>query len=485
MRKSTTRRDFLKAAGVGAAVVADSGSTPAVVLLGGSAVADSPTGALRVCVTDDARRFSAAAPIPWTDPGKWVDRDSITVSPERKFQPVLGFGAAFTDGSCYWFNELSPAARAELFHILFHPSEMGLNVCRTCIGSSDHSASVYSFDDGEPDPELKRFSIEHDRAYLLPMLRQARSVNPDLFLFSSPWSPPGWMKDNGSLLGGCMRHTHMPAYANYFVKFLQSYEADGVPVQAITVQNEVDADQQGLMPACFWPQDYEADFVRLHLGPQLERSGLKTKIWIIDHNYNLWGRAIAELETPGVRKYTNAVAWHGYTGKPEWMQRVQDVFPDVEMYWTEGSPDHDDPDYFKWVPWAQKFTEILQNGCRAITGWCLVTDERGQPNVGPYHLGGILTIDSRTKQIYHSGQFWAMAHFSRFVKRGAVRIESQSSTNDLFHCALENPDGSLVIVVTNPGHPRPCEIRLKGRVASLALSGDSVVTLTYSNADRT
>jgi glucosylceramidase len=480
MRKGATRREFLKVAGVGAAAMAHSASSTGAVLLGGSAPAVSPVGALRAWVTDDDRRLAVAPPLEWTDPVGWVGQDSIAISPEKKFQPMLGFGAAFTDGSCYLFNGLTPENRAELFHALFHPTDMGLNVCRSSIGSSDHSLSVYSFDEGEADPELKRFSIEHDRAYILPMLRQARRVNPDLFLFSSPWSPPGWMKDNGSMLGGCMRHTYMPSYANYIVKFLQSYEVEGVPVQAVTVQNEVDADQQGLMPQCFWPQDYEADFVRLHLGPQFERSSVKTKIWIIDHNYNLWGRAIAELETPGVHKYTNAVAWHGYTGKPEWMQRVQAVFPEIEMYWTEGSSDYNDPDYFKWIPWAQNFTAILQNGCRSITGWCFATDERGRPNVGPYPLGGLLTIDSRTKEIYHSGQYWAMGHFSRFIRRGAVRIESQSSAKDLSHCAFENPDGSLVIVITNPGHPRTCEIQLKGKVAPISLSGDSVLTLTYS-----
>jgi len=483
MRDGATRRDFLKVAGVGAAVIANAGATPGTIFLGGFAGADLPAGALAAWVTDDDRRLFAASPVPWTDPSSAVAQDSIVVDPEKKFQEVLGFGAAFTDGSCYWFNQLPPAARQELFHMLFDPSEMGLNVCRTCIGSSDAAASVYSFDDGEPDPELRRFSIEHDRAYILPMLREARRVNPDLFLFSSPWSPPGWMKDNGSMLGGCMRHTYMPSYANYFVKFLQAYEAEGVPVQAVTVQNEVDADQQGLMPACFWPQDCEADFVRLHLGPQFERSGVKTKIWIIDHNYNLWGRAIAELETPGVRKYTNAVAWHGYSGEPEWINRVQDLFPDVEMYWTEGSPDHNDPDYLKcWALWAQKFTTIFQNCCRAITAWCFITDEHGRPDVGPYPLGGMLTIDSSTKEIYHSGQFWAMAHFSRFIKRGAVRVESQGTAKDLSHCAFENPDGSFVIVVTNPGSSRTCQVRLGGRVASLSLTANSVVTLAASKA---
>jgi O-glycosyl hydrolase len=185
------------------------------------------------------------------------------------------------------------------------------------------------------------------------------------------------------------------------------------------------------------------------------------EIWIIDHNYNLWRRAIAELETPGVRKYTNAVAWHGYTGKPEWMMRVQQAFPDIEMYWTEGSPDHNDPDYQKcWVSWAQKFASIFENGCRAITGWSFATDEHGKPNIGPYPCGGLITIDSRTRAIYHSGQFWAMGHFSMFIKRGAIRIESRTSAKDLYPSAFQNPDGSVVIVVTNPGTPRTCELQL-------------------------
>jgi glucosylceramidase len=442
-----------------------------------------PRDAVQMWITDDDRRLSSAPPLLWAPPRTTVSERVITIDRSKQFQKILGFGAAFTDGSCYLFSQLAPEVREQLFHRLFHPAEMGLNVCRTAIGSSDHSVSLYSFDDGGPDPELKRFSIEHDRASILPILRQARAVNPDLFLFSSPWSPPGCMKDNDSMLGGCMRQTYMPSYANYFVRFIQAYEREGVPIQAITVQNEVDADQQGLMPACFWPQEYESTFVSDHLGPAFERAGLKTKIWIIDHNYNLWGRAIAELETPGVREYTNSVAWHGYTGQPEWMMRVQNTFPDLEMHWTEGSPDHDDPEYLRcWAVWAQKFSDILENGCRSITGWCFVTDERGRPNIGPYPLGGMLTIDSKTNDIYHSGQFWAMEHYSRFIKRGAVRIESQCSSQDLTHCAFENPDRSLVVVITNPGAPEIGELQMEGKSARLSLTANSVITLVLRGA---
>lgn len=473
---STTRRTFLKTAGA-AAVMADTLSSPALCRI---PIAASSTADIQMWVTDDRQRMASGAPS-FLNPTTVSFAAPITVDATKKYQNILGFGAAFTDGSCLLFSQLSADARETLFHRLFHPSEMGLNVCRTCIGSSDHSASVYSFDDGPPDPGLTRFSVDHDRSYILPILRQALSINPELFFFSSPWSPPGWMKDNDSMLGGCMRHTYMPDYANYFVRFVQEYEKEGVPIRAVTVQNEVDADQQGLMPACFWPQDCESDFVSDHLGPVFERQRLQTKIWIIDHNYNLWGRAIAELENPEVRKYANAVAWHGYTGSPEWMMRVQNAFPRIGMHWTEGSPDHDDPDYLKcWVLWAQKFSQILRNGCTSITGWCFVTDERGGPNIGPYPLGGLLTLDSRSKEVYHSGQFWALEHYSRFIQRGAVRIESQSAARALSNCAFANPDGSLAIIITNAGDAQICDLLLRETSIRLSLSGNSITTIVVS-----
>ena len=479
MPKGATRRNFLKVAGVGAAAIAHSASSPGASLLGAS-IAGSPTGELKMWVTDEDRRLAAAPPIAWSDPVSEVAQDSILIRPENKFQPILGFGAALTDGSCYLFNQLSPMVREELFHTLFHPSEMALNVCRTCIGSSDHSTSVYSFDDGEPDPELKRFSIEHDRAYILPMLRQARQVNPDLFLFSSPWSPPGWMKDNGSMLGGCMRHTYMPSYANYFVKFLQAYAAEGVPVQALTSQNELDTDQDGRMPACIWPQEYEIQFVRDHLGPLLEKSGTKTKIWILDHNYNLWGRAICSLEDEKLREYVNAVAFHGYYGTPDMMSKVQQAFPEIEMHWTEGGPDYTDPGYLvDWCKWGVIFSDVLRNWCRSITAWNLALDERGHPNIGPFPCGGIVSIHSQTKEITRSGQYWAFAHYSRAIRRGARRFDSHSSVSDLHHVAAENPDGRQILIVTNPGAGRTIELRLANLVAPISLKTNSVTTLAW------
>jgi glucosylceramidase len=478
MPNDESRRSFLKKSGLAVAVTAASRAIaePSVPV----STIDSPQGELAVWITDGERRLVQAASLPWRASSAGTGENAVVLEPGKKFQEILGFGGAFTDAACYVFNQLSAEDRQKVFHQLFHPSEMALNVCRTCVGASDYSTKLYCYDDGDPDPELTRFSIEHDRQYILPMLREARKVNPDLFLFSSPWSPPGWMKANGSMLGGSMRRQYMASYANYFLKFLQGYEAEGVPVQAVTVQNEVDTDQDGRMPACVWPQEYEVDFVRHFLGPLFQQKAVKTRIWLVDHNYNLWGRAICELETPQVRQYANAVAWHGYVGEVDWISRVCEAYPDCEMYWTEGGPDYTEPKYgSNWSEWGKTFAGILRNWCRSITAWNLALDEKGRPNIGPFSCGGTVTIHSQTHEITYSGQFWALAHYSRFVRRGARRFDSQGKDKDLAHVAFENPDGQHVLVLSNSGEKRVCQVRMGNSLAEVPLTRDSMATLVW------
>jgi glucosylceramidase len=476
MSSESTRRDFLRISAAGLAAGAVAEATPAWASL----PPPSPGGGeITVRVTDKKRRFESAAALAWGQAGK-PSADTITLNPEKKFQEILGFGAAFTDASCYLFSQLSADSREKLFHELFHPSELGLNVCRTCIGASDYSTEVYSFDEGAPDPDLKRFSIDHDRPYLLPSLRQARRVNPDLFLFSTPWSPPGWMKPNNSMLGGSMRKKYYASYAQYFLKFLQAYAAEGVPIQAVTSQNEVDTDQDGRMPACLWGQEYEIEFVKGHLGPVLKASGIPTKIWLLDHNYNLWGRVICELDDPDVRKYTSAVAWHGYAGDVSMVAKVREAHPDAEMHWTEGGPDYTSPDYATdWAKWGSTFTGALRHWCQSITGWNLALDEQGRPNLGPFPCGGMVTIHSQTKEITRSGQYWAFAHFSRLIRRGAHRFDSQSTLANIDHVACENPDGQKVLVLTNTAAARPVALQVGTMRAEVTLPDDSVTTLTW------
>lgn len=470
MAADGTRRDFLKLSALGlAATVA--GAVPRL-------AAGEPSLTIKRWITHAKAQFAPAAALRWRR--GIAGGDTIRLDPARKYQEILGFGAAFTDAACYLFSQLTEPSRDKLFHELFHPSEMGLSVGRSCIGASDYSTEVYSFDEGDPDPELKRFSIAHDRAYILPMLRQARAVNPELFLFSSPWSPPGWMKTGGSMLGGSMRKPHFASYANYFLKFLESYRDEGVPIQAVTVQNEVDTDQDGRMPACLWGQEYEMQFVREHLGPLLEANRMNTKIWILDHNYNLWGRAIDELDDPGVRKYTDAVAWHGYVGSVETITRVHAAYPRVGMHWTEGGPDYTSPDYATdWTKWSTTFTGALRNWCQSITGWNLALDEKGRPNIGPFSCGGLVTIHSETKEVTRSGQYHAFAHYARCIRRGARRFSSEGTLNGIAHVACENTNGQKVLVLTNSGPSRTIKLRLGDLTTALACEENSVSTLVW------
>ena len=300
----TSRRGFLRAASSAAAAMAIARRVPAWAV-SAQAAGQVAAGPVKVWSTFRERRHAAGDPLSWK-PATEIAANAIALDPAAARQEMLGFGAAMTDASCYVLSRLSDAERQPILHDLFAPEEMALNVCRTCIGASDYSRTLYSFDESpEPDPELKKFSIDHDKAYILPMLREARKANPELFLFSSPWSPPGWMKPNNSMLGGCMRKQSFDPYARYFLKFLDGYKAEGVAIDAVTVQNETDAEQEGHMPACLWAQEQEMEFVASHLGPALRKANMPTKIWVLDHNYSLWGRAIDELSDPATVRNTS------------------------------------------------------------------------------------------------------------------------------------------------------------------------------------
>lgn len=476
----SSRRKFLKAASVTAAALTVSKSIPSW------AAADS-TSPVRLWSTYRDQRYKEAAPLQWK-PAADVAPDAIALDPGATRQEILGFGAALTDAACYVLSQIPQSQRKEVIRELFAPGEMALNVCRTCIGSSDYSRNVYSFDEStDPDPELKKFSIEHDKAYILPTLLEARQANPDLFLFSSPWSPPAWMKANGSMLGGAMPKRYFTSYAQYFLKFLEGYKASGVAINAVTVQNEVDTNQDGNMPACQWGQEYEAEFVESHLGPVLRKAGVPTRIWVIDHNYNLWGRAIGELST-GAAEYIDGIAWHGYLGEPEAMTRVHDTFPQKNAYWTEGGPDITAHDYLTdFTNWAETFNGILRNWARSITAWNLALDEKGHPNIGPFTCGGVITVDNASKAITRSGQYWALAHYSRHIRRGAKvfqtdgagDIAAQASSGSLSHAGFTNPGGSHVVVLANRGPERRVQLLLNSQSLELNLPADSVHTLQW------
>jgi glucosylceramidase len=471
---SANRRTFLKESAVAAASL-----TLPVDRLWSLAGRAAP--GLRAWITAGEDRFRETSVAPW-QPASAISGSIIEIDPSRRFQSILGFGGAFTDASCYLLSRMDSASRQKLLNDLVGRDGLRMSVCRTCIGSSDYSLSAYSFDDtSEPDPDLKQFSINHDQAYILPVLRAAQQTNPDLFLFSAPWSPPGWMKAGGSLLGGSMRSHYFASYAQYFVKFLEGYRNEGVKISAVTSQNEVDTDQDGRMPAALWGQEYEINFVKGFLGPALQRASLDTKIWILDHNYNLSGRVIDELSDPDLFRYVDGVAWHGYYGDASAMTRVHDAFPDKDAYWTEGGPDISDPSYATdWATWAVTFAGILKNWARTIVSWNLVLDENGRPNIGPFQCGGVVTLNSKTGAITQSGQYWAFAHFSKVIERGAYVLGTKGTLSGLDHVAFQNPDGSYVLVIGNQTDARQVQCRIGNNATTLDLPEKSIITLSWT-----
>jgi glucosylceramidase len=478
---TTNRRTFLKLAALAASSTA---SVPLAAWAERSSRApQAAAGAqpIRAWQTSPERQFQAVEVPQWTS-GVATAPLGIHLDPDQRYQEVLGFGAALTDASCYLLGQLDAGRRRALLEECFGADGLRFSVARTTIGSSDYSRNAYSYDDNPtPDPELQHFSIAHDRAYILPVLREARQVKPELFYFSSPWSPPAWMKTGDSLLGGSMRKTYFDAYAQYFLKFLAGYAEDGVKINAVTVQNEVDTDQDGRMPQALWGQEYEADFVKLHLGPAFQKAAVDTKIWILDHNYNLWGRAVDELSDPEVYKYVDGVAWHGYVGTPDAMTRVHDTFPQKSAYWTEGGPDYTAPDYATdWANWSSTFTGILRNWARCIVSWNLVLDEHGRPDIGPFSCGGVVTLNSQTHTITRSGQYWAFAHYSKSIQRGARIFASWGELPGVEHVAAENPDGTRVLVLTNQNrNEQPLQCTLADQALQLTLPPNSVTTLVW------
>ena len=334
---ASSRREFLRIA-----------AAASLTMTKGSLLwAGAPAKKIRAWSTSKDRKYEEIAVSEWRT-SRENPPNTVQIDATQQYQEILGFGAALTDASCFVYSQLTNEEKLALFSDLFGSGGLRLSVGRTCIGASDHSTMPYSFDDStEPDPELKKFTIEHDRSYILPTLRAARQMNPELFYFSTPWSPPGWMKSGGSMLGGSMRKKYFSSYADYFVRFLQAYSAEGVEINAVTIQNEVDTDQDGRTPAALWGQEYEIEFIKKHLGPAFERASLDTKIWIIDHNFNLEGRAIDELKDPDLNKYVDATAWHGYMGSADAMTRVHEAFPRLKKcYWTERRTRYKQPGLF-------------------------------------------------------------------------------------------------------------------------------------------
>lgn len=340
-----------------------------------------------------------------------------------------GFGVALTGSSCWNLMQMEASERRSFLESIYGKNGLGLTTARLSIGACDYSAEVYSYDDVPEDMALKHFSIDRDRAYILPVIREVLQINPQLQIFASPWSPPGWMKTGGSIAGGFMRRKYLDVYADYFVKYLQAYGAEGIHIQAVTVQNEAEEDQKGLMTACIWHPELEAEFVSV-LRRKLDAAGLNTKIWILDHNFRLWPRVDWQLtEYPALLKDCDGIAFHYYSGAIEATRPLAEKYPQIPMHFTEAGPRLYDNYSTDWCKWGIMISKVLAEGYRSFCGWNLMLDESGGPNVGPFFCGGLATRHSQTGEISYSGQYKALAHIAPYVRPESKIYPLEMSNN--------------------------------------------------------
>jgi len=444
---------------------------------------------MKVIVTEGDKRFAEAASIEFKHgPIGKTTKPTITIDLAKTYQKWLGIGGAPTDAACYMLTTLQDEPRKKLIHELFSPTEgLGFNFLRIPMGSSDFATHVYSYDDSdEPDPELKKFNIDHDKKYILPRLREILEANPSTLSLMSPWSPPGWMKPNKSMCGGNMNFTYLDAWVEYFIKTAKAYAAEGVPVYAFTVQNEPDTDQQGKMPAAMTSSEVQGAVVA-NVARRRDEEKMTFKMWVNDHNYSQFGTVLSLFDNPDVLNASDGVAWHGYGGDPAKMTMIHDKYPTKHQYWTEGGPDvltwegKPNPDYTQdFAKWARIIAITQRNWCRVFIAWNIALDERSHPNIGPFPCGGIVTIDSKSGDITRSGQYYGMGHFSKYLKRDAVRVASEGDIADVTHVAWVNPDGQKLVVLVNEGkEARDICLKVGDEHAEVALAANSVTSLIW------
>ncbi len=415
-----------------------------VTLLSGFAA--SPEVSLWMSSEDGAYQLTPRESPRWTTGGPEEGTPTIEIDPATEYQRILGLGASLDHATCYNLSRLPAEKRAEVITRLVDPERgIGMNLMRLCIGTSDFVGEpYYSYDDlpeGQRDPELAHFSIEKDRAYLLPVVKEALAKNPDLLFFASPWSPPGWMKTTESLCGGKLEVENQAVYAQYLLKFLDAYGAEGIPIHAITPQNEPGFPNPDY-PTCLWRAELQRDFIRDHLGPALRASGHATGIWCWDHNWNRPGFPRTVLSDPKAAQYVDGTGFHLYEGDVEAQSAFRDEFPGKHIYFTEGST-------FR-TRGAVRIIGILRHWARSYNAWVIMLDERRKPNNGPHSASRTCIELLDDLSVAYHFDYYMYGQFMKFIPRGALRIASSGLDDVRFaHVAFRTPDGRMVLVVAN------------------------------------
>jgi len=427
----------------------------AVVALGVTDAAAATTVSVWETTTNQSQLLAPQAGASFTS-GSSSQGQVITINPATSYQTMTGFGASFTDSSA-WLVDNSPL-RNQIMTKLFDPNQgIGLDFLRQPIGASDFSLSLFSYDDmpaGQTDPTLANFSIAHDQAYILPVLQQALSINPDITIMATPWSPPGWMKTSDSMIGGTLNSDDYQAFANYLVKFVQAYDAAGVPVSLISPQNEPEYSPSNY-PGSTFTSTQEADFIADNLGPALRAAGLSTGILDYDHNWNDPSFPETVLGDSSAAQYVTGTAWHCYAGDPSAQATVQAQYPSYGNYETEcsGAQSSDPSDTFAdTLDWELENLVIdgIRDDSKSVVTWNMALNPSGGPSMNCTTCTALVTVDNSAGTATYNAEYYSLGQVSKFVKPGAVRIDSNTfGSGNIEDVAFRNPDGSTALVVLN------------------------------------
>jgi glucosylceramidase len=456
-----------------------------IVLIGGTFFAESRVQAqvdLWLTHPDGSERFEKQKPSL-----VFVRADNknptIEIDPSKTYQAIDGFGYTLTGGSARHIARMDGALRVAFLKELFATdgASIGVSYLRVSIGASDLNARVFSYDDLPPgliDPEMNRFSLAPDRADVIPVLKEVLKIAPDLKIMGSPWSPPAWMKSNNKSIGGSLKPEFYGAYAKYFVKYIQGMKAEGIGIDAVTVQNE--PLHPGNNPSLLMQATEQAEFIKKHLGPAFKTAKLDTKIIVYDHNCDRPDYPISILNDAEARKFVDGSAFHLYAGKIGALSTVHDAHPDKNLYFTEqwiGAPGHLRGD----LAWHTRELTIgaTRNWSRTVLEWNLAADPRHEPHTpgGCTSCLGALTIDGN--KVTRNPAYYVVAHAAKFVRPGSLRIAS-SEVPALPNVAFKAPDGRKVLIVLNDGgSPRTFNIRDGDKRTTSTLPAGAVGTYVW------
>src|SRR5260221_4163737 len=378
----------------------------------------------------------------------------ILIDSTRTYQAIDGFGFTLTDGSASLISTLPSSMQNELLKELFgsDSNSISISYLRVSIGASDLSASVYTYDDmpaGQTDVDLQNFNLHKDQSNVIPVLRMILAINPSIKILGSPWTPPVWMKSNTNSIGGSLLSQYYSVYANYFVKYIQAMKAEGITIDAITPQNE--PLYGGNNPSMLMSATEQANFIKNSLGPAFQAASINTKIITYDHNADRPDYPLTVLDDAAARQYVDGSAFHLYGGDISALSTVHDAYPAKKLYFTEQYTSSTG-NFAGDLKWHLKNVIIgsMRNWSSNALEWNLASDSYYSihtPGGCTTCKGAITIVSGVTRNV----GYYIIAHASKFVRPGSVRIQSNIS-GSLQNAAFITPDGKKVVIVENDGN---------------------------------